>query len=239
MAGDAALEYLTAEARARVEIDRMLVASGWAVQSARSVNLRASHGVAVREFVLQAPHGRVDYLLFVDGQAVGVIEAKKVGETLKGVEWQSAKYLHGLTDEIPAALEGALPFAYESTGVETQFTNTLDPDAKSRRVFSFHRPETLAGWVAETHRHPLAPTLRHRVRALPTLDERGLWPAQSLAIRNLELSLAADRPRALIQMATGSGKTFTAANIAYRLIKHGDARRISSWSIAPTSAARR
>ena len=158
--------------------------------------------------------------------AVGVVEAKKVGETLKGVEWQSAKYLDGLPSELPSALEGALPFAYESTGVETQFTNTLDPDANSRRVFSFHRPETLADWIAETHRHPLAPTLRHRLRALPPLEEQGLWPAQIRAIRSLEASLAADRPRALIQMATGSGKTFTAANIAYRLIKHGDARRI-------------
>ena len=139
--------------------------------------------------------------------AVGVVEAKKVGETLKGVEWQSAKYLDGLPSELPSALEGALPFAYESTGVETQFTNTLDPDANSRRVFSFHRPETLADWIAETHRHPLAPTLRHRLRALPPLDEQGLWPAQGRAIRSLEASLAADRPRALIQMATGSGKT--------------------------------
>ena len=224
--GDGGVAYLTPEAKARVEIDRMLSATGWAVQDARAVNLTAARGVAVREFRLKPPHGRADYLLFVGGAAAGVIEAKKEGETLTGVEWQSAKYVDGLPDEIPTAVEGALPFAYESTGTETRFTNTLDPDAASRPVFSFHRPETLAHWLEEIRRHPSAPTLRHRLRTLPPLPETGLWPAQVVAIRNLEASLAANRPRALIQMATGSGKTFTAANVAYRLVKFADARRV-------------
>jgi type I restriction enzyme R subunit len=220
------LAYLTPEARARVEIDRQLAEAGWAVQDAGRANLTASRGVAVREFVLQAPHGRADYLLFVEGAAAGVVEAKKEGQTLTGVEWQSAKYIDGLPEGIPTVLEGALPFAYESTGAETRFTNTLDPDAASRRVFSFHRPETLAAWLDEVRRHPTEPTLRHRLRTLPPLAQTGLWPAQFRAITNLEQSLAAGRPRALIQMATGSGKTFTAANVSYRLVKHADARRI-------------
>jgi type I restriction enzyme, R subunit len=220
------LAYLTPEAKARVEIDRQLAEAGWQVQDASRANLSASRGVAVREFVLKRPHGRADYLLFVDGDAAGVIEAKKEGETLTGVEWQSAKYVDGLPDEIPTATEGALPFVYESTGTETRFTNTLDPDAKSRRVFTLHRPETLARWLEEIARHPTAPTLRHRLRTLPPLAHTGLWPAQFTAIRHLEASLAANRPRALIQMATGSGKTFTAANVAYRLVKHADARKI-------------
>jgi type I restriction enzyme R subunit len=142
------------------------------------------------------------------------------------VEWQSAKYVDGLPEELEPAIEGGLPFVYESTGTETRFTNRLDPDYASRAVFSFHRPETLAGWLDELRRHPTAPTLRHRLRAIPPLAETGLWPAQHTAISNLEQSLAANRPRALIQMATGSGKTFTAANVAYRLVKHGDVRRV-------------
>ncbi|MBA2295561.1 MAG: hypothetical protein H0W16_10565, partial [Actinobacteria bacterium] len=113
---DGELAYLTPEAKARVEIDRKLAAAGWAVQDARSVNLSAARGVAVREFVMKRPHGRADYLLFLEGAAAGVVEAKKEGETLTGVEWQSAKYVDGLPDEIPTAVEGALPFAYESTG---------------------------------------------------------------------------------------------------------------------------
>jgi type I restriction enzyme R subunit len=223
---DPSVAYLTPEAKARVEIDRMLTAAGWIVQDYSRVNLSAARGVAVREFILKSPHGRADYLLFVNGQAVGVAEAKKEGETLTGVAWQTAKYVDGLPDELPTAVEGALPFAYQSTGVETRFTNTLDPNAKSRQVFWFHRPETLAGWLAEIRTHPLEPTLRHRLRILPTLESDGLWPAQERAIRSLEESLAIDRPRALIQMATGAGKTFTAANIAYRLVKFADARRI-------------
>jgi type I restriction enzyme R subunit len=223
---DSALSYLTPEARARVQIDRMLEQAGWIVQSADQANLKAGHGIAVREFVMEPPHGRVDYLLFAEGIAVGVIEAKKEGETLTGVEWQSAKYLDGLPSWVDAALEGFLPFAYESTGVETRFTSTLDPEPRSREVFWFHRPETLLRWINERIDNNLAPTLRHRLRMLPDLHDSDLWPAQATAIRNLEESLADNRPRALIQMATGSGKTYTAANVAYRLIKFGGARRV-------------
>ena len=223
---DSTLAYLSAEDKARVEIDKMLDAAGWAVQGYAKVNLAARRGVAVREFVLKPPHGRADYLLFVDAEAVGAIEAKPEGATLTGVEWQSDKYLEGVPDTVRPALEGGLPFAYQSTGVETRFTNTLDPEARSRQVFWFHRPESLAKWIAESRADPLAPTLRHRLTRLPELDGKGLWPAQARAIRNLERSLADNRPRALIQMATGAGKTFTAANVSYRLIKHANARRV-------------
>jgi type I restriction enzyme R subunit len=218
--------YLTPEARARIEIDRMLAAAGWAVQDADRVNLTAARGVALRELVLTPPHGKVDYVLFVDGEAVGIVEAKKAGSTLIGVEWQSAKYLDGLPDGVPTAIDGALPFAYESTGEETRFTNTLDPDAASRRVFWFHRPECLSGWLRQVRESPLAPTLRARLKDLPELPEGNLWPAQARAIGNLEQSLAMNRPRALIQMATGAGKTYTAANVAYRLVRHAGARRV-------------
>jgi type I restriction enzyme R subunit len=223
---EGALSYLTPEAQARVRIDQMLAAAGWAVQDYGAVNLSAARGVAVREFVLAPGHGRADYLLFVDRNAVGALEAKKEGETLTGVAWQTAKYVDGIPEDVPTALEGALPFVYQSTGTETRFTNTLDPEPTSRDVFSFHRPETLARWLEEVRRHPTGPTLRHRLKQLPPLDGSTLWPAQVQAIGNLEESLAANRPRALVQMATGSGKTYTAANIAYRLVKHCDARRI-------------
>ncbi len=226
MSDEDALSYLTPEARARVEVDRMLDRSGWLVQSADRANLKAGRGVAVREFLLKLGYGRVDYMLFVDGAAVGVIEAKKKGETLTGVEWQSAKYRDGLPEWMDAALERILPFAYESTGIETRFTSTLDPEPRSRPVFWFHRPETLMQRIGEWVEDNFAATLRHRLRTLPALDDRGLWRAQAKAIRNLEVSLAEDRPRALIQMATGSGKTFTAANVAYRLIKFADAKRV-------------
>ena len=167
----------------------------------------------------------MDYLLFLNGQPAGVIEAKPEGTTLTEVEHQSGKYVEGLPDWMKPPVY-PLPFIYESTGAETRFTNGYDPDARSRRVFTFHRPETLAEWLRQIAENPDLPTFRARLKAMPPLDERGLWGKQAEAIRNLEQSLAEDRPRSLIQMATGSGKTFTAANLCYRLIKYADAKRI-------------
>ncbi len=215
----AAEDYLDPEARARMEIDRRLAAAGWVLQDYRNVNVGAGRGVAVREFRMGGDRGNADYLLFVDRKAAVVIEAKKAGTTLTGVEWQSAKYRDGLPPGI-SALRTPPPFAYESTGVETRFTNGYDSDPASRPVFAFYRPETLAEIAAE------GATLRSDLRDLPPLEPIGLWSAQAEAIRNLEASLRHGRPRALIQMATGAGKTFTAANICYRLIKHANARRI-------------
>ena len=116
------------------------------MQNADSINLYASSGVAVREFPLKAGHGTADYLLYVNQKAAGVVEAKPEGSTLTGVEVQSEKYSTGLPDNLPA-YHSPLPFLYESTGAETQFTNRLDPEPRSRLVFSFHSPQTLASWL--------------------------------------------------------------------------------------------
>jgi type I restriction enzyme R subunit len=128
MAGDSA-DYLAPEQRARIEIDAQLAACGWEVQDYRHAAVAAAQGVAVREVPTEAGPP-ADYVLFVDRQAVGVIEAKKVGTTLTGVEWQTHKYQTNFPDELPAFLvDGALPFGYESTGTETRFTCGLDPDS--------------------------------------------------------------------------------------------------------------
>ena len=230
---------MTPEQEARVNIDNLLYQAGWDVQNSDSINLYASSGVAVREFPLKSGHGAADYLLYVNQRAAGVVEAKPEGSTLTGVEVQSEKYSTGLPVNLPAH-QRPLPFLYESTGVETQFTNRLDPEPRSRLVFSFHTPETLATWIGASETPGTAPqgvseaagdylaaqNLRQRLRTMPPLNASGLWPVQQRAIRNLEESLAAGRPRALVQMATGSGKTFMACNLVYRLIKHAGARRV-------------
>ncbi len=215
---------ITPEDRARQDIDQLLAAAGWILQNRPEANITAGRGVAVREFPMKKGHGEADYLLFVDGAAAGVIEAKREGETLTGVEIQTAKYSEGVPDGIPAPRR-PLPFLYQSTGVETRFTSLLDPEARSRQVFAFHRPETLAQWLLDESQHP-GTTLRARLRNMPPLIKEGLRPAQVTAIENLEVSLADQRPRALIQMASGGGKTFAACNFAYRLIKHAGAKRI-------------
>ena len=186
--------------------------------------MTAGRGVAIREFPLKAGHGSADYLLYVDGAAAGVVEAKKEGETLTGYEIQTEKYSVGLPDSL-RAYRRPLPFCYQSTGVETRFTNLLEPEARSRGVFAFHKAETLADWLMEESRSP-GSTLHARLKHLPPLTGEGLWPAQERAIRGLERSLVEGRPRALIQMASGGGKTFTACNFSYRLIKYAKARRV-------------
>ena len=71
---------LAAEQRARVEIDRQLIAAGWSVQDRKSLNLFApQRGIAVREVIMKPGHGRVDYLLYIDKAVAGVIEAKPMG----------------------------------------------------------------------------------------------------------------------------------------------------------------
>ena len=225
----------TPEAEAREQIDKQLEAAGWAVQDRKNANIQASAGVAVREFPLKS--GPVDYGLYVDGAVAGAVEAKKVGWTLTGVEVQTKRYSEGLPDNIPA-YRRPVPFLYESTGVETHFTNLLELEARARPVFSFHKPETMRAWLdeaglasvrsmpGEVEQPDPGVTLRGRLKHMPPLIEEGLWPAQVQAIRNLEKSLSIGKPRALIQMATGSGKTFTAANFVYRLCKFGGANRV-------------
>ncbi|MCK7499973.1 MAG: DEAD/DEAH box helicase family protein [Comamonadaceae bacterium] len=240
-------DVTTPEQQARAEIDRLLAAAGWAVQDVKAADLHAARGVAIREFQLNPGHGFADYLLYVDGKAAGVIEAKKQGATLTGVEIAVRPLRAGPARQRCRRWRRPLPFVYESTGIETHFTNGLDPEPRARNVFAFHRPETLADWLALPLRHaaragtggrrsrrrPSAPTPAPSSPACsampPLVTEWGdfkLWPAQITAIRNLEASLAQNKPRALIQMATGCGKTFTAISFIYRLIKFAGARRV-------------
>ena len=217
--------YLTAEARARVEIDRQLAACGWVVQDRSAMNLYASQGIAVREFIMATGHGRADYILFVDQKAVGAVEAKPSGTPLAGVEPQSAKYSTGLPKDLPALVR-PLPFLYESTGDETMFTDGFDPDPRSRQVFTFHRPEALARWLRQWRDDADGGSLRSRMMRLGAVPVDGLRRIQVEAISKVEASMKANRPRALAQMATGSGKTFMAANLAYRLVQQADAERV-------------
>jgi type I restriction enzyme R subunit len=207
------------EDRARQKIDALLVAVGWQVQDFKDLSLGASLGVAVRNFPLKSGFGFADYLLFVDRKAVGVLEAKPEGTTLSGVAEQSGRYALGFPDNIPH-VSVPLPFSYESTGSETFFRDMRDPDPRSRRVFAFHKPEMLREWLSQDV------TLRARLGTMSPLIKEGLRDCQVEAIENLEFSFVKARPRALIQMASGSGKTFAAVTFVYRLIKFANAKRV-------------
>ena len=211
-------QNLNPEQKARDTIDWMLDQAGWKVQSKKKIDFSVGSGIAVREY--QTDVGPADYVLFIGKKPVGVVEAKPEdwGQKITTVEGQSAGYatanLKWLNNRDP------LPFIYESTGVLTRFTDARDPKPRSREVFSFPRPETMQDWSTQSA------SLRERLQGLPGLDSMGLRACQTNAIERLEASFKDNRPRALIQMATGSGKTYAAITSIYRLLKHADAKRI-------------
>ena len=209
------------EQLARQLIDQLLLNSGWVIQDVKTLNFSACLGVAVREYPTDS--GPADYMLFINRKPLGVIEAKPEGTILTPVEEQSGRYatskLKWQKDNVP------LRFSYESTGTETFFTDSADPSPRAREVFSFPRPETLRDWTKQRS-DGSGDALRTRLQHFPPLDTRNLRECQITAINNLEKSFGKDQPRALVQMATGSGKTFTAITAAYRLLKHAKAHRI-------------
>ena len=209
---------MTPEEQARVVIDEKLEQSGWTIQDMRQLNLTASPGVAVREFPTST--GPVDYALFIEGKPVGVVEAKKseAGENITVVEGQSARYANSTFKWVQQ--EYKIRFAYEATDKLVRFTDYDDIKYRSRTVFSFHRPETLKALIAAPD------TVRNNMKHFPPLDETGFRKCQIKAINNLDQSFADNRPKALVQMATGAGKTFTAITAAYRLLKYGKMNRI-------------
>ncbi len=209
---------MTAEQQARRNIDNMLEEAGWQIQNHAEYDPGAAFGVAVREYPLRADQ-RADYLLFINGTAVGVIEAKPEGTTLSGALQQAERYRASLPDDLRRLSQ--FPFSYASTGAETYFRDVRDPDSRSRQIFAFHTPNSLLGQGNELT------TLRENLRTnLSTLERGNLWDCQFEAITNLEASLKEARPRALIQMATGSGKTYAAVSAVYRLIKFAKVKRI-------------
>lgn len=209
---------MTPEAKAREIIDKKLSEAGYAVQDMSQLNPAASLGVAVREYPTKS--GPVDYLIFIDKKPVGVVEAKPTnkGETLTSAAEQSKRYAESGLVGMPTIPD--IRFAYESTDILTHFIDYHDQKARSREVFTFHKPETLLAWLKAED------TLRNRLKSFPPFDATGFRDCQTNAIQNLEESFADNRPRALIQMATGAGKTFTAITTTYRLLKFAKAKRI-------------
>ena len=208
---------MTPENRARRNIDKMLEVAGWHIQNYAERDTDAARGVAVREYPL-ANAQRADYLLFVSGLAVGFIEAKKEGTTLSGAAQQAARYRANIPAGLPT--QQGCPFVYTSTGIETYFQDAREPNSRTRLVFTFHTPNTLQDTLQSV---PLRQKLKDN---LPFLEKGNLRNCQFEAINNLEDSLKEARPRALIQMATGSGKTYLAVSSVYRLIKFAQIKRV-------------
>lgn len=202
---------------ARDNIDEQLTVCGWVIQNVKQINLHSGIGVAVKEYLTDV--GPADYVLFINGEPCGVIEAKKEDEGYKLTvhEDQAEDYAKA---KLKYLNNEPLPFVYVSTGEVTRFTNYNDPKPRSREVFTFHRPETMAQWLK------VEESLRKRLLDIPELPTERLRDCQINAITNLEKSFKEYKQRALIQMATGSGKTFTAITFIYRLLKYAKAGRV-------------
>ena len=220
---------LNPEEHARILIDSQLVAAGWVVQDREAIDLVNHVGVAVREVIMEKWAGRADYVLYLNRKMVGVIEAKPQGTTLMVVQWQSHRYSKGLTEtqsKSAVLIDGELPFIYEASGSETNFTNVYDPEPRARRVFNFQKPETLARIIRESENQKQA-TWRGRVQSLPDTEGYDLRPASRRAVIAIEKSLKDNQhSRSLVQMATGAGKTRMAVTESYRLLKHGGFNRV-------------
>lgn len=208
------------EAQTRIEIDAKLEAAGWVIQDLKRINLHAALGVAVREVTVSK--GRADYLLFIAGKLCGSLEAKREGANLGGVGEQNADYVTSTTGVFQRWVPDneTLPFQYEATNIEIRFCDNRDPKPRSRHIFHFHKPETLKERLEQ------GSSFRARLQQLPELNTKNLRHCQIDAINGIEKSLKNNNQRALLQMATGAGKTFTACTQVYRLAKFAQAKRV-------------
>ncbi|MFE0134979.1 DEAD/DEAH box helicase family protein [Streptomyces sp. NPDC059037] len=222
-----------------VEAD--LTASGWRVYAPGERELGVAHE-AVRSPVSPS---LVLFTLYVQRRLCGIVAAGPVQsdeQALLDIAAEQAARIAGRHSD--RAWRGArpLPFQYATNGATWRFRNALDaehfdgapapggPDggARSRRIFAPHQPATVERWMREAERAPTAPTFRARLRRLPAarLDHKRLRSAQYRSIKALEKSLARDDQRALIQMATGAGKTYAVVQSSYRLLRHAGANRV-------------
>ena len=207
------------EQLARDQIDAQLRAAGWAVQHKNAIDFNESEGQAVREYPTDT--GPADYMLFVDKKPIGVIEAKKetLGHNITTVEDQTKDYAIAKLKWLQQTGQ-PLPFLYEATAVITRFTDQRDPKPRSREIFSFHRPETLREFLSQQK------SLRARLLDLPALSPIDLRECQIDAVIELDKSVKKAKPRSLVQMATGAGKTFTSITFIYRLLKFAKIKRV-------------
>ncbi len=200
------------------QVESLLKSANWSIQDHTKGVLKESLGVAVRDYPLARSYGKIDYLLFLEGKAVGLIELQSTPQTketpLEGVQVNSPKYSRGLPFTL-RLFTRPLPFLYQSRGSANNFTNIFDPHPKPRHLIGFHRPETLRRWledgmVGETP-HMAAeyfPEHRRRGRSfqermminMPKLSDEGLSLEQHQAISNTERSLSENRVSALIEL---------------------------------------
>ena len=205
------------EEKARVIIDRMFEEAGWKVvdRSGYAPNMTA---VAIREGLLKG-NREADYLLFLNGKAVGILEAKRVEVDINSdvVKEQATLYTRRCPSWCQAWFpKEPLPIAYVANSKEIMFYNTRKSNSDFEYCNKIHRPKEIARMLG----------LQDDYVGLPTLNPKGLRDCQYEAITELEKSFRAGESRALMVLATGAGKTYTACLASYRMLAFTPMRRV-------------
>jgi type I restriction enzyme, R subunit len=199
-------------------IDPKLAAAGWAVVPYRSSFSHTPPPIsAVEEWPTAA--GPADYALTDEGGVRAVVEAKKVTVGPQGVLTQAERYSRGITDGPLIRGEFGVPFLYSTNGEQVHFHDVRREQNRSRLVSAFHTPGALAEMLGRNIDAELA-----GLGALPV--NLRLRAYQVEANQAIEQAIADGKRKMLVTMATGTGKTLTTVNQAYRLMKSGVARRV-------------
>ena len=206
---------MTPEEKARVKIDQMFDEAGWMVVD-RDFYSPTITAAAIREGLLEG-NREADYFLFINGKAVGVLEAKReeVDVASDKVCDQAIKYTR-YVPECYQAYERPLPLIYVSNGAHTYWRDCRDEDSDLEEVNRIHTPKEIVKMLG----------IEDPYAGLPALNKKGLRDCQYEAISELENSFRSGQNRALIVLATGAGKTFTACMAAYRLLAFTPMKRI-------------
>jgi len=205
---------MSPEEKARLEIDRKLELAGWHVVD-RSNYTPSISAVAVKEGLLKGNY-EADYLLFINGKAIGVLEAKKEDTKLSSiVAVQAEKYAHQLLTWYQC-WQKPLPLVYLSNGKELMFRNISDKQSEYQPLQRMHTPQEMVKIAG----------VQDEFAGLPYLSPKGLRKCQYEAVTQLENSFRKGEQRALMVLATGAGKTFTACMAAYRLLSYTPIKRI-------------
>lgn len=201
------------EEKARVWIDRQLEEAGWRVVSRDEFSASMS-AAAVTEGLMKGGL-EADYLLFLNGKAIGVVEAKADYVALdEVVSRQAENYAHKPLSWYPV-WEKPLPLIYLSNGKDILFKNLRNPETEYVQ-HHFHTPKEMVRLLG----------IEDEFAGLPTLQKRGLRDCQYDAITNLEQSFREGYRKALIVLATGAGKTYTACMATYRLLSYTSIKRV-------------
>ena len=202
------------EEKARVKIDKQLRNAGWDIVS-RNEYLPNST-TAVKE-ALMVGNTESDYLLFIDGKAIAVVEAKREENPLGDeVKKQAENYAMSPQSWYALWFERLIPLVYMANGNKIYFKNMLIEDIEYEELTQMHSPKKMLQIVGK----------KSEYGALPVLERRGLRDCQYRAETKFEESLKLGNKKNLAVLATGSGKTYLACLASYRLLNYTPAKRI-------------